>query len=216
MRNLRTRRFWLRFSAVLIAGVFAVNTVLAIVVYSYGQIDHAAPSDVIIVLGGGTEPDGSASVPTARRVQHAAALYRRGLAPWVLCSGGYVQNRPQSEAHACAQVAQQDGVPASAILLEEVSTSTEENAIETEKVMRAHHLKTALVVSDNFHLFRATVLFQQVGVPVVTSPAQITAGPLEWWWALYDSYREAAALCWDAFKTALDLPFTSTKSRAAP
>jgi uncharacterized SAM-binding protein YcdF (DUF218 family) len=145
-------------------------------------------------------------------VIHGAALYQRGLAPWVLCTGGYTGGHPQSEARACADLARREGVPGAAILMEENSASTEENVIETRKVMEARNLKTALVVSDNFHLYRAETLFHVYGMTVFMSPAQVTCGPLEWWWAVYDSYREAAALSWYVFKTALGLPLTSTKS----
>ncbi len=206
------RRRWVRFLLGAVAVVLALATALAVYAYNYGQADHAARADVIVILGGGTDEDGSASPATTRRVIHAAALYQRGLAPWVLCTGGYTGNHPQSEARACADLAQTKGVPATAILLEENSTSTEENAIETRKVMQARNLKTALVVSDNFHLYRAEMLFHVYGMTVFMSPAQITSGPLEWWRAVFDSYREAAALTWYVFKSALGLPLTSTKS----
>jgi uncharacterized SAM-binding protein YcdF (DUF218 family) len=206
------RRRWVRLLIAALAVVFVLVTALAVYVYNYGQADHSARADVIVILGGGTEEDGSASPATTRRVIHAAALYQRGLAPWVLCTGGYTGNHPQSEARACANLAQQAGVPATAILMEENSGSTEENAIETRKVMDTRNLKTALVVSDNFHLYRAEMLFHVYGMTVFMSPAQLTSGPLEWWWAVFDSYREAAALTWYVFKTALGLPFTSTKS----
>jgi uncharacterized SAM-binding protein YcdF (DUF218 family) len=208
------RRRWVRFLIAALAVVFVLGTALAVYVYNYGQADHAAKADVIVILGGGTEADGSASPATTRRVLHGAALYQRGLAPWLLCTGGYTGDHPQSEARACADLAQREGVPVAAILMEENSASTEENAIETRKVMESHNLKTALVVSDNFHLYRAEMLFHLYGITVFMSPAQVTSGPLEWWWAVYDSYREAAALSWYVFKTALGLPLTSTRSVA--
>ena len=204
-------RRWVRLSIVALVVFLALGTALAVYVYTYGQADHAAQADVIVILGGGTEADGSASPATTRRVIHAAALYQRGLAPWLLCTGGYTGNHPQSEARACADLAQRAGVPVAAILMEENSTSTEENAIETRKVLQTRNLKTALVVSDNFHLYRAEMLFRVYGMSVFVSPAQVTNGPLEWWRAISDSYREAAALTWYVFKTALGLPLTSTK-----
>ena len=55
---------------------------LAVTIVRYGATDRARPADVIIVLGGG-------DVGTARRAEHAAALYHAGYAPHVLCTGGY-------------------------------------------------------------------------------------------------------------------------------
>src|SRR5204863_6108625 len=120
---------------------------------------------------------------TVRRTQHAAALYHQGLAPYILCTGTYTQQHPKSEARACSEVAQREGVPASAIVLEEQSASTEENAIEARKVMDQRGFKSAVLVTDNFHILRAEMLFKKQELTVSVSPAQVTAGPLEWWFA---------------------------------
>ncbi len=188
----------------------ALATAAAVTIYEYGQTDHAAAADLIVVLGGGTQSDGSPSPATLRRTQHAAALYREGFAPYILCTGAYTHQHPKSEAQACSEVAQKEGVPASAILMEERSTSTEENAIESRKVMDQYGFRTALIVTDNFHMLRAEMLFKKQGIPVFLSPAQATAGPLEWWWAVYNTYREVGALVWYEVKTALGLPYTSS------
>jgi uncharacterized SAM-binding protein YcdF (DUF218 family) len=190
---------------------FIVATAAAAYIYQYGQADHAAAADVIVILGGGTLPDGSPSPATTRRVEHAVALYRKGLAPYLICTGGYTQQHPKSEGRACADLAHQEGVPSSAILMEEVSTSTEENAVEARKVMAAHGFKTALLVTDNFHMLRAEMLFHRQGISVILSPAQVTTGPLEAWRAVIDTYREVGALGWYGLKTALGLPNTSTR-----
>ena len=186
-------------------------TAAALYIYQYGQADRASAADVIVVLGGGTLPDGSASPATMRRVQHAAILYQKGLAPYLICSGGYAQPRPKSEAQACADELRQGNVPETAILLEERSTSTEENAIEVRKVMDTHGFKSALLVTDNFHLLRAEMLFHVQGVSVFLSPAQVTTGPLDSWRTIIDTYREVGAFGWYAIKTIFGLPYTSTR-----
>lgn len=204
------RRFLHLLIAFLLVG-FIVATAAALYIYQYGQADHAAAADVIVVLGGGTFSDGSPSPATTRRVEHAVALYQKGLAPYLICAGGYTQQHPKSEAQACADLARQKGVPDSAILMEEVSTSTEENAIEVRKVMVAHGFKMALLVTDNFHMLRAEMLFHRQGVNVILSPAQATTGSLEAWRAIPDTYREVGAFVWYALKTALGLPYTNSR-----
>src|SRR5260221_8384838 len=95
------------------------------------------------------------------RVSHAVALYRQGLAPYLLCTGGI--DRPydvKTEAETCVEMLELAQVPASAILREDLSTSTEENAIQAGKVMASKGLKTAILVSDSYHLLRASILFQ--------------------------------------------------------
>ena len=208
---MRLRRRIVRVLVVILLVGFVVATAAATYIYQYGQADHAAAADVIVVLGGGTLKDGSPSPATVRRVEHAVTLFGKRLAPYLICTGGYTQQHPKSEAQACADLAEQKGVPRAAILLEEISTSTEENAVEVRKVMDAHGFKTALLVTDNFHMLRAEMLFHVQGVSVILSPAQVNSGPLEPWWVVIDSYREVGAFGWYALKTALGLPYTSTK-----
>jgi uncharacterized SAM-binding protein YcdF (DUF218 family) len=182
--------------------------VLGLYIYQYGQADRAAPADVIIILGAGARTNGAPSAAYSRRIRHGIALYAEGLAPYVLCTGGYTARRPVSEARACADFARDLGVPESAILLEEISRSTEENAIEARRVMDELGLHTAILVSDNFHLLRAEWIFRDQGIPVALSPAQATVGPLYWRTALSNTAREVAALGWYALKGMLGLPHT--------
>jgi uncharacterized SAM-binding protein YcdF (DUF218 family) len=205
------RRFLFRLLIITLISALVIPTLLALYIYQYGQADQAGTADAIVVLGAGTSPGGVASPATARRVRHAVTLYKKGLAPAIICTGGFSRRYPKSEAQACSDLAQRQGVPAAAILLEERSTSTEENAIETRKIMEARGLKSALIVSDNFHLLRAEILFNAQGIRTMVSPAQITAGPLSWWRIVQSSYREVAALAWYGVKSVLGLPYTNTK-----
>lgn len=207
-RRRLVRRLW-RISLVGVLTLAIFSTIAAILIYQYGQTDRAVPADVIIILGSGTQPDGSPSVGQTRRVQHGVALYKKGLASLILCTGGYTKQHPRSEAQTCVDLAEQSGVPPNAILMEEQSLSTEENAIYSRKVMQANGLKTALLVSDSFHLLRAEMLYRIYGIDVVgSSPAQVTSGPLFVGTAVAGSYREVLAFAWYGIKTALHLPYT--------
>ena len=198
---------WRRWMAILIA-VFGlagalVVSVLAAIIIIYGNTDRAQEADVIIVLGAG-------DTGTTRRAEHAAALYRQGYAPYALCTGSTTAGDSTfTEAEWCALILQQHGVPASAIVLEERSLSTEENAIESAAVMRARGWSSAVIVSDDFHLFRANWLFGQQGMHVYPSPAQITSnariGDREKAIAVL---REVAALIWQVGKSLLGLSDT--------
>jgi uncharacterized SAM-binding protein YcdF (DUF218 family) len=163
------------------------------VIDRYGLVDQAQPADVIIVLGSRVEADGQPSPSLARRAAHAAALYHRGLAPAILCTGG-VTTGPVSEAAAACGYAAALGVPPEATFLEERATTTTENALYSAAEMRRHAWHTAILVSDGFHLYRAALLFQRTGITVYPSSAQVTAGamfPLERW---VREVRELAAL----------------------
>jgi uncharacterized SAM-binding protein YcdF (DUF218 family) len=187
--------------AVLGAGIVGA---LAVTIVRYGGADRAQPADVIIVLGGG-------EIGTTRRTLHAAALYRQGYAPVLLCAGNRVPGEPVSEAERCASVARAHGVPADAIVLDEISRSTEENAIQSAAIMRAHGWRDAVLVSDDYHLWRAQWLFERHGITVWTSPAQATTGPLPDTERVYSVLREVAATGWYIGKSLLGLPNTHVR-----
>jgi len=160
-----------------------------------------------VVLGSKVYPGGRPGPALARRARHAVRLYQRGLAATVVCSGGLGEN-PPTEAEAACGLAEQLGVPSSAILLERESHSTEENALYTAALLRAHGRTTAIVVSDGYHLYRTEMLFRRAGIIAYTSPAQATAGPMNPVERYVRESRELAALLWYWGKTALGVPVT--------
>lgn len=120
----------------------------------------AAPErrfDAVVVLGCRVRPDGSPSPALARRARHGATLYHRGFAPRLVTTGGVGTYGP-SEASVAAGVARALGVPRGAIVLEERSTSTEENAREAAALIEAERV---LVVTDTYHVFRAERVFRR-------------------------------------------------------
>jgi uncharacterized SAM-binding protein YcdF (DUF218 family) len=195
------RRWLLRlFLAGMVLSLLIVGA-LAVVILRYGSVDRARPADVIIVLGGGV--DG-----TTRRTLHAAALYAQGYAPYLLCSGATVPGEPITEAERCGQVAQAHGVPPNAIVLDEISGSTEENAIQSAAIMHARGWRDAVLVSDDTHLWRAHWLFERKGLRVWTSPAQVTSGPQTRAETLRALFHEMAGTGWYVGKSLLGLPYT--------
>jgi uncharacterized SAM-binding protein YcdF (DUF218 family) len=190
----RTTRVWrpLRL-ALALATLLLVGgaLMLAITIVRYGASDRARPADVIVVLGGG-------EAGTVRRALHGAALYRAGYAPRVLCTGGATIPGGGTEAARCAQVMSAEGVPAAAVWREDASHNTAENARATAALMAAQGWRDAVLVSDDFHLWRARRLFERQGVHVYPSPAQRTAGPLSASEEFYAVLRELAAWSWQA------------------
>ncbi len=173
---------------------------------AYGLQDQTQPADVIVVLGSRVYASGPGPA-LARRTRHAVALYQRGLAPTLICSGG-LGPVPPTEAEAACGLAETLGVPASALVIEPQSHSTEENALYTAALMRARGWHIALLATDGFHQYRAQLLFARAGVTVYPSPAQLTGGPMGWGERYARENRELVALAWYWFKTALGLPIT--------
>lgn len=160
---------------------------LAVAIVGHGAVDQARQADVIIVLGGG-------QAGTERRAEHGVRLFRAGIAPHLICSGGYRLADGRSEAGLCADLAQQAGVPPGAITVEDSSLNTEQNARHAAEIVRERGWQRVVVVSDDFHLLRARWMFYRADLPVWTSPAprpvSLAAVPE----SLHALLREMAAL----------------------
>lgn len=198
------RRRWFRWSllgsAALIAlGALAALT-LSIIIVRYGTIDRAQAADVIVVLGGGPSS-------TERRTAHAITLYEQGYADRIICSGGS-DGVPLTAGKRCFDELVRGGVPPAAIIQETHSLSTEENALEVSAIMRANDWRDAVLVTDNFHLWRAMILFRERDVTVYTSPVQATQPALGMRDYGLSLVRELAATTWHYGKEVLGLPHT--------
>jgi len=212
MKSLRQRlqvifrsRLFRRIALPIIA-IWLVVVVVVVAIVVYGSADRAQPADVIIVLGAGVHPDNTPTEAMWRRTERAATLWKSGLAPIIICTGGLPGRATRTEAATCLDLLQQYGVPADAIRLEEHSRSTEENALDSRALMDANGWQTAILVSDGFHLLRASWLFQRVGIETYTSPVPFSSvDPLSLALAMG---REVVAFHWLAVKFLLNLPFT--------
>ena len=140
----------------------------------FGQREPSSGGyDAIVVLGCRVGPGGVASLALARRTKHAVALYRRGLAPTLVFTGG-VGEHPPSEAQVAAGLAAEWGVPREAMVLEETSTSTEENASRARELLDADRI---LLVTDAYHTFRAKRVFGRYFAEVSVSGSIGARGP---------------------------------------
>lgn len=195
------------FIATLWAGIIMI---LLFLIYQTGIPDDATPpADTIIVLGSGLRRNGRAGDALMRRSVWAAEQYHIGLAPYIICTGGIGERQTRSEAEACAEILRDRGVPAEAIFLEEHSRSTEENAIYAKQIMAEYGLTDAILITDSFHMLRASWIFNTQGISHQTRPV-----PHEWMrlrFYVQHTTREVIALHWQAFKQLFNLPVTNFK-----
>ncbi len=140
---------------------------------SYGQRDQASGArngaSAIVVLGAAVNAGGVPGVNLRARTLHGIALYKRGVAPFLIFTGGVGTFAP-AESQAAALLARRHGVPSGAILLEETSTSTWENIGQAARICRARGWTRVIVVSDPYHLWRARRNFKSVGIEAWPSP----------------------------------------------
>jgi len=180
------KRFILSALMILIGGFLA----LCAAVNLYGLWDQAAPSDAIVTLGARVLADGSPGPDLTSRTIHSAALFRDGMAPYLICAGGFSGDR-SSAAAVARKLAIQLGVPADSIVLAENSMSTQEDAEQVALVMRQRQWSSAIVVSHPLHLLRARILFEREGILVLTSPTPLEEGEISLEVRAYYTVREA-------------------------
>ncbi|MFN8371983.1 MAG: YdcF family protein [Anaerolineae bacterium] len=188
---------------VLVLGVIWVifALVMGTTVYFYGAIDRAQPADVIIVLGAGLRSDGSPDRALTRRSRLAASLWREGMAPIIICTGGVSERVARPEAEGCRDVLIEEGIDPEAILVEDRSRSTEENALNSHAIMQQHGWQTAVLVTDGFHMLRAAWIFTNEGITVYNSPVSSVGVS---WLPVYIA-REVVALHWQFIKQVLGI-----------
>jgi uncharacterized SAM-binding protein YcdF (DUF218 family) len=119
------------------------------------SLDSTGGFEAIVVAGCRVRPDGAPSAALARRTERAVELWRRGLAPVIVLTGGPRDGRP-AEARVAADLAMGLGVPAAALRLEQRSTSTDENARFARAMLRGGPV---IVVTDAFHALRCERVF---------------------------------------------------------
>ena len=128
---------------------------------AYGR--RGVPSgrfDAIIVPGCAVRRDGTASGALQRRTEHAIDLWREGLAPQIVLTGG-VGRYPPSEADVAATIARDAGVTTDALMIERTSTTTEENARFSARLLEGMADWSIIVVSDGYHCWRCERLFSR-------------------------------------------------------
>jgi uncharacterized SAM-binding protein YcdF (DUF218 family) len=156
------------FAAILlgIAGVaFTLYTVSGLV----AQIPHRHRRyQRIVVLGSGLMPDGSVTPLLAHRVERGVEMWRRNPGSALVMSGGKGADEAQPESHAMRAYAESLGVPAEAILVEDKSANTRENLRFSAQLLADKDSGNAgriLVVTDDYHVFRALLITRELGVP---------------------------------------------------
>jgi uncharacterized SAM-binding protein YcdF (DUF218 family) len=162
-----------------------------------GRMDQARPADAIVVLGA-AQYDGRPSPVLKARLDHGIALWKRGIAPRFVVTGGRGVGDTTTEAAVGRRYAMRQGVPARAILVEDVGRTTDESMRGVASLLRDAGVRRAVLVSDPFHMLRLDILARRHGItawtsPTRTSPIDANAGAA-WQYVLAESMKVPAAL----------------------
>ncbi|MFJ3322916.1 YdcF family protein [Streptomyces griseus] len=174
--------------------------------FLYGRLRVRRRADFVVVLGSGLI--GGSTVPPllAGRLKRGRAVHARltgrGGSPVLITSGGQGPDEDLPESHAMADHLIAQGFPAHLIEREDRSTNTEENLRYSRAIMeKAKPGYRCVVVTNNYHAFRAALTARRVGIrgQVVGSPTAAYFWPnamLREFTAILVDYRQSnAAMC---------------------
>lgn len=144
-----------------------------------GASSGCEPADAIVAVSGGN---------TSIRAAEAIRLYREGWSDTLIFSGAAADTSGPSNAEAMRRQAISEGVPASAIKVEERSQTTKQNAEEVRRLLAEAgdgSAKRVILVTSPYHQRRASLEFRVLagdGIAIANRP---TPNDPDWaalWW----------------------------------
>jgi uncharacterized SAM-binding protein YcdF (DUF218 family) len=143
---------------------------------------QCSKANAIIAISGGD---------TSARASHAIFLYKHGWATTLIFSGAAQDKSGPSNAEVMKKMAISQGVPEDAILTDETSNNTEENAKNTELLLERNHIKSFILVTSGYHQRRAFLEFKRMtaskNITIYNSPTNDADwGPF--WWASFNGW----------------------------
>lgn len=160
----------LALAVLLCAGAFACCFLFVYVqVWRQAYQDEAAAADAIVVFGA-AEYRGQPSPVLKARLDHALDLYRRGLAPRIITTGGHGGERHFTEGDVGRTYLAKNNVPSEMILVENEGDSTMESAAAVAEIMDRMRMTSCIVVSDGYHIYRVKKMLEARGIRALGSP----------------------------------------------
>jgi len=153
----------------------ATAAVLACFLWVCARIVRASTEEQIhsadaIVVFGAAEYSGRPSPVYRARLDHAFDLFRRGIAPVVITTGGAAADPSFSEGGVGHDYLMSRGIPDASLIAETQGTDTAQSAERVAVIMRANHMRSCVAVSDAYHVFRIRKLLQHENVQVYIAP----------------------------------------------
>jgi uncharacterized SAM-binding protein YcdF (DUF218 family) len=155
-------------AVVLPAVYFAVTFVQ---VWWTSRHDGARPAQAVVVLGA-AQYDGRPSAVLRARLDHAADLYHRKVAPLVVVTGGKAEGDRFTESAASANYLHTKGVPDEAILREATGRTSWQSLAASARFLGQRGIHEVVLVSDPFHAARIRGIASELGLDAATSPTR--------------------------------------------
>jgi len=160
----------------LLLAVMAYACVVYFFIVRQATQDESRHADVIVVFGA-AEYDGRPSPVYRARLDHAAELFRRGMAPLIITTGGSGADPRYSEGEVGRDYLKTLGVPDRQLIAETQSPDTAASARRVANIMYVNGLHSCLAVSDAYHIFRIKKMMAREGVVAVYGSPRANSVP---------------------------------------
>ncbi|AOZ51514.1 YdcF family protein [Chromobacterium vaccinii] len=140
-------------------------------IVDYGSGEDVPSADAALVLGAAAW--GSKPSPVFReRINHAVKLYQSGKVRWIVFTGGTPEPGYPAEADVGREFAARQGVPMTAMLVENQSRTTWQNLSNARDLGSQFGIRSYLLVSDPLHMRRAVLMAGDLGLRASPAPTQ--------------------------------------------
>ncbi len=173
--------------------IFIINIEGFIIAYPKKNKDN---SDYILILGAGLVNGKNPSLVLKGRLDAALeSINDYGNTSYIVVSGGQGNDEKISEAEAMKNYLINHGIEEERIIMEDKSTSTNENFKFSKEKIEEHSKKdidelNIKIITTDFHSFRSSILAKNAGYKNITS----YSSPTKWYMAPVLYLREAFAL----------------------
>lgn len=153
----------------LLFGVALAYVVSFLTVVVVSRQDQRQEADAIVVLGA-AQYNGRPSPVLKARLDHGVTLYRSGLAPLLMVTGGTASGDTESEAMVSRRYVLSNGIPDSVIIVRPEGRSTEASMEAVGLWLKQRNLHTVILVSDPFHMCRLRFEARRMDLTPYSSP----------------------------------------------
>jgi uncharacterized SAM-binding protein YcdF (DUF218 family) len=143
--------------------VFYVAVTFVQVWWDAGRVDEPASSAIVVL--GAAQYDGRPSPVLKARLDHAAGLYRQGVAPTVIVTGSKQKGDRVGEGYAGYDYLRNEGIPEASLKIESTGTDTYEELSAAGHILdEAGLARKVVLVSSTYHAHRAKAIADEVGL----------------------------------------------------
>ncbi|MEP6537728.1 MAG: YdcF family protein [Bryobacteraceae bacterium] len=153
-----------------ISAVLGLSLLHLVLLLADGFRPPQLPSDVAVVLGSKVHPDGQPSSGLQRRLERAVQLFQAHAVSAIIVSGGRGMEGFE-EADVMQEFLRKAGIPPQNIITDRTGNNTRLTAIHAAAILHARHWRSAVVVTQYYHVPRAKLALRQQGIPQVSGSA---------------------------------------------